>query len=425
MPNSSGVYWYLTAADQILYIGKAKNLRTRLRSYRHLSHLPPHLKTTLNQAVALGYLTTQSEVQALLLEAELVRLHQPLGNLLLKDDKSFLYLALTKEVFPQLITLRQSDIALPPRPVSRLFGPYPSSSQARALMRLARQIFPYCSATVQDKRLHRACFYYHLDLCPGACLSLISPSKYQHQIRSLNLFLQGRHGYLSRSLKQRINRLASLKQFEAAAKLKSQYELLNTSLRINRLPHEVSLPTLIEQFAPAPLDRLRYTLDKLIHLPVGYPLHRVEMYDIATLSGQGTTAAMVVYQDGQLDRSAYRHFHIAGFTQADDLGSLKQVISRRFNHPKWPFPNVLMVDGGTPQLKAIAKLVPSGIITLALAKRPDRLVYFYSKNHHPTIATLPLKAGDPHTRLLVNLRDEAHRFARRLHLKARDQSLFI
>src|SRR3989338_10454821 len=167
LPKQPGVYWFLTNKI-VIYVGKAKNLKQRLNSYRQLARLDPKTKLMLDTADQVKFKALDSEIEAILTEASLIKLYQPRFNLILKYDKSPVYLLITKEVYPCVLTTRQKGT----------FGPFSSARTLRLILERLRHIFPYCDNPEAD----RACFYYHLRLCPGACLKLISPADYRLHI---------------------------------------------------------------------------------------------------------------------------------------------------------------------------------------------------------------------------------------------------
>ena len=168
VPATPGVYWFMQSG-KVIYVGKAKNLKNRLNSYCQLARLDPKTKLMLQTADRLKFKTLTSEIEAILTESQLIKLYQPRFNLILKDDKSPVYLTITKEAYPRILITRQTGT----------FGPFSSSRTLRQILERLRHIFPFCNASPAQKMHHQACFYFHLNLCPGACTGIITPKDYQ------------------------------------------------------------------------------------------------------------------------------------------------------------------------------------------------------------------------------------------------------
>lgn len=408
MPSSPGVYWFLNADNQVLYVGKAKNLNHRLRSYSHTKQLLPKTKQLVQQTTSVHYQELDNELTALLIEAELIRTYQPTYNVLLKDDKSPLYIIITKAAFPQVYAVRKTELTTK-GPLLRSFGPFPSTRQVKKVLTLARKLFPWCNAKKTNPP--KACFYHHLNLCPGVCINSISTSAYKATIRQLMLFLEGKHKRIINALTKQLMQAAKTQDFETAAQLKTQIEAITYVVTHYRSTQTHPLPQLTQDVNQERLIDLKRLL-KQSQIPIT-TLNRIEMYDVATLSGQSSTASMVVAENGQLNPGEYRHFTINTITKVDDFAMMKQAISRRLKHREWPFPDLIVVDGGKPQIQAVKSILTTAIPLIGLAKKPDRFILPIAPK---TYKTIPIQdQTQPAAQLLIQLRNEAHRFARRLH----------
>lgn len=404
-PHQPGVYWFLDKTNQVIYVGKAKNLNNRLKSYALINQSSPKTAIMLQERKTTKFKLTDSEFDALLLEAELIKTYQPRFNILLKDDRSKLYLNFTKEIFPRILLSRKSGD----------FGPYPSSRQLTQILKILRPLFPYCDHPQSGK----ACFYYHLQLCPGACIGKISPDAYQQNINNLKLILKNKKTTLLRRLKQQLKLAVSKKEFESAAVCRDQISHLQTLAQV-KFPSPSILPALTEDKLQEQILHLRHLLKKFISLPAGYPLTRIEAYDISSLQGSNPTGSMVVFINAQPAADQYRHFKIKSLTTPNDLGMLKEVLARRVKHQEWGIPNLILIDGGLNQVKTALAAIPWNIPIVGLAKHPDRLIYLQGSTLK--VIKHPLPAHDPGTFLLQHLRDESHRFAKRLHTHLRLQA---
>lgn len=385
-PTRPGVYWFL-AKKTVIYVGKAKNLKNRLGSYRQLARLNPKTKLMLNSADRVKFKVLDSEIEAILTEGRLIKLYQPRFNLILKDGKSPVYLTITKAVYPRLLTTRQTGT----------FGPFASARTLRQILERLRRIFPYCDRPAGG----RACFYFHLGLCPGACVEAIAPADYKKNINNIRLFFQNKKKRLVSGLNQDMLALAKNQEYEKAKTIKNQLEALAGFWQARLMPLE--LPRLNPGHVELELKQW-----------FGFPVARIETYDISNLSGTNPTGAMVVAVKGKIAKAQYRLFNIRGLASPNDPAMMAEMLKRRFQHPEWGRPDLIVVDGGKTQIQAVKKVIPAGIPVIGLAKKPDRLV--------GSQKTLDLNTAAG--RLLIRLRDEAHRFGRKQHLRLRSQALF-
>ena len=413
-PLKPGVYWFLNKSGKVIYVGKAKNLKHRILSYRKVTADAIRTQTMLTRAVKLKWRPTDSEWEALLVEAELIKLHQPHYNVLLKDDKSPLYIIFTKEDYPRVLTARRQDVS------GDYYGPYPSGWQAKRLLSWLRHLFPFCNATLTQKRKHEACFYYHLKLCPGACVGQISPTAYRQSLTKLKLLLSGKKKTLIRELKKEIRELSRDQKFEQAIEVRDQLTAL--TMTTPSLPGpELNLPILESDRHLDQTKHLRHLLKPIAALPSDYQLSRIEAYDISNLQGRQATGSMVVFINGRPAKEEYRLFKIRTVPAANDPAMIKEVIARRVKHREWGLPNLMIIDGGRTQLTAAISVLPWDIPIVGIAKHPDKLVV-YNRNSHK-FERLSLPSQNPATKLIQALRDESHRFAKKYHHKLRAQLL--
>lgn len=414
-PKEPGVYWYLDKKGQVLYVGKAKNLKNRILSYRKLTDDSVKTKQMLSKAKKIKYKTTDSELEALILEAKLIKLYQPFYNLRLTDDKSPLYIYLTSTPFPHVKTGRKEHLQKYKIAKNNCFGPYPSGFQSKQVLKFLRSVFPFCNATENQINQRQACFYSHLGLCPGACKGEITVKNYLKNIKNLKLFLRGQKKSVIRFLKIELKNATQLKDFEQAIILRDRILALEALSGSTSKP-ELNLPNLEHDELQNKISQLQKILRLHASLPKNYPLKRIEAYDVSNLEGQQATASMVVFIDGQPSPSDYRKFQIKTLKTPNDPAMLKEALSRRLNHPEWGIPNLIVIDGGLTQLKSALATVTWHIPIVSIAKNPDRLLI------SPTLKLL-LKPHHPATKLLLHLRDESHRFARNYHLKLRSKHL--
>lgn len=364
--------------------------------------------------------TTDSEFIALLVEAELISLHQPPFNSALKDDKSRQYLYLTTERFPQLKPIRGKELSQRSIQKKHVFGPFSSGFRAKHIISSLRKAFPFCSATATDKKNGKACFFYHLGQCPGACVGTIPASEYQKTITNLRLFLRGKNRLVIKRLQQKMDQASAQQNFEQAAQYRDQLHILSRLSRQRPSGPDLQLPTLSSDIADEKLLRLRQLLRQHTALPATYPLNRIEAYDISNTNGTNPTGSMVVFTQGTPDPAQYRRFKIKTLNTPNDVGMLKEVLTRRQRHSDWPTPNLIIIDGGKNQLKAAISVIKWSIPITSIAKHPDRFLI-------PTVTlgeihTIQLKPTNPATHLIQHIRDESHRFAKNYHKHLRQKA---
>ncbi|MEK7138131.1 MAG: excinuclease ABC subunit UvrC [Patescibacteria group bacterium] len=412
LPQTPGVYIMKGAKGEILYVGKAVNLRRRVSSYFLRSH-DYRLEKLVSLIKKIDHQKTDTGLEALILESELIKKHQPPYNVLEKDDKSFLYVEITKEKFPRVLLIRGKDLheKSPSSHNSKFlihnskrYGPFTSSSSLRKALKIIRRIFPY--STHDSKTLlasgytlnpsSRPCFDFSIGLCPGTCIGAISQKDYAKTIRNIKLFFSGKKHQILKSLEKEMKQASKELEFEKAEKVRRQ---------IFALKH-------IEDTAF--ISDSSYSL--LASGQTLNPTFRIEGYDISNISGTSAVGSMVVFVNRKPDKNEYRKFKIKTVKGPDDTGMLREVLSRRFEHKEWPFPNLILIDGGAGQVNA-AKFVLAEykikIPVFGIAKGPER-------KRNDIIGILPKGVNK---KTLIQVRDEAHRFAVSYHRKLRSKNL--
>lgn len=340
LPDSPGVYFFKKGRS-ILYIGKATSLRDRVRSYFNhqvAGARGPIIVGMVEEATSVTYRETDSVLEAVILEAELIKKYQPRFNSREKDNKSFYYIVITEENYPRVLMVRGRSLENDKNDfkIKRLFGPFPSGSELKSAMGMVRKIFPFRDKCLPDNG--RPCFNRQIELCPGVCTGEITRGDYSKQIRNIELFLFGKKKSVINRLKKDMSSLASGQRFEEAERVKR---------KIFALEHIQDVSLIKRESIVSPnLDRGENKI------------FRIEAYDVAHQSGTNNVGVMVVVENsqngGEVNRGEYRKFKIRGDYPADDLRSLREVLERRMNHPEWRFPDLIVVDGGKLQL-AVAK----------------------------------------------------------------------
>ncbi len=379
--------------------------------------------TTL--ATQLKYLELGSELEALLTEAELIRIYQPPFNILLKDDKSSVYLQVTKETFPKVLVTRKPKQGTKHNVV---LGPFASATQLKEVLKIARKIFPWCSKTRKD---NKPCFYYHLNLCPGVCIDRVSANEYQSQINELILFLKGKKKTVNQRLKIKMKQAVSTENFELAGKIRDQLKLIELVTKQSyHLQPQLITPQLQNQVSSDGIVYLQNILAEHLHLPKQLPLTRIEGYDVSNTQGTNATVSMVVFINGKPSSTYYRLFNIKTLDTPNDFAMMQEAVTRRQQHLEWGTANLTVLDGGKGQIKSVLKVWSHNTPIIGLTKNPDRLTIpllnyqQLQQNRQTTLkqlkyAVIKLNSNHPTLKLLQQVRDESHRFAQKQHKKLR------
>ncbi|MEK7470809.1 MAG: GIY-YIG nuclease family protein [Patescibacteria group bacterium] len=420
LPKSPGIYIF-SVENTIIYIGKANSLVNRVLNYFG-PNLETKTKTMVGIARSLSFIKVNSEFEALLLEAALIRKYQPQYNIISKDDKHALYIQITDDEFPRVIAVRK-PITNNRSPIT-IFGPFPNSTNVARVLKTLRRIFPYSDhGAVSGKLGKRGCIYSHIGLCNPCPNEIVNSTKYLvlrkiylKNIRRIKSILSGKIDSIKNELIREMRILSKNENYEDALEVKRHLEKLEyiTSPRIDAEMF-MENPNLYE-------DQRKLEIKELKKLLVNCKLKienctRIECYDIAHLSGTFPTASMVTFINAEADKSLYRHFKINPKTGGNDYGSMKEVARRRMRHfADWGTPNLIIVDGGLGQVKSFTSILYSNVVKIpvvGIAKNPDRLI----------IGDQKIKLQGAVLQLISRMRDEAHRFSRHLHHKLLVKSL--
>lgn len=400
LPQNSGVYLFKNKNGQVIYVGKALNLKNRISSYFQKNFIADKTKLLVEEIEYLETIQVDSEIEALILEAKLIKKFQPHFNSQLKDDKDYLYILVTKEDYPAVLTGRKQDLFK----AKDYFGPFPSANAAKSTLRFLRKVIPFRVNCRPNS--NRGCLGYHIGLCPGVCAGVISRKDYQKQIFKVKKFLNGDSQKLIKELKNEVKAYSKNLEYEKAAEIQNKVRAIEHITKpIESVEKYLSGPNILE-------SRYQTQMDDLVKdLNLKTKLHRIECYDISNTSGTNATGSMVVLIDGQTARSEYRKFKIKTIKSINDPAMMEEVLNRRF-HNDWELPNLIIVDGGKTQLGAGLKVLQRlnlSIPIVGLAKKLEEL-YLPGKT-----STIRFKSGAPALLLLQRIRDEAHRFAISYH----------
>ncbi len=400
LPKTSGVYLFYSGKE-LIYIGKAINLKERARNHFQQPSYRDNLFIT--QVDRIGYIETNSEVEALLLEAQLIKQHMPKYNVLWKDDKKYFYVAFSpaESGLPYLFLTHQKI-----EQKTEFIGPFIEGKALKKVLKFLRKPFPYYSA---KKHPRVKCMYCHLDLCPGPTPDAVA---YKKDIKRLILILKGQRSRVLSDLRKEMAQLAKNQDFEAAGHVRDRMVALQ---RI--MDHTHVIENSYQTGKPEALESLRRIIGS------EQPILKVECYDISNIQGKQATGSMVVSVNGMIEKSQYKKFRIRMKQEPNDIAMLKEVFTRRLTHPEWGYPQVMLIDGGIAQLNAAITIKnehpeTQSIRVISIAKGKREL--FIEGQPQP----IPLKhlPQDVYN-LIVHMDDEAHRFAVSYHTKLRKKNL--
>jgi excinuclease ABC subunit C len=395
LPVSPGVYWFLDDTRKPIYIGRATNLRSRVASYFSTSNKRGEwIAKMVSSAKFISFEMTETVLESVIVEANRIKQFAPKYNTDLKDNKSFAYIAVTKEAFPRFVFVREREVtetafSSTTKKYRRFYGPYTSKKNAEIVLKIARKIFPFHSSSILSEK---GCLHFQIGLCPGPYAGAISRSEYRRNIRNVEYILRGQRSRLLATLEKEMIALAKEGKFEEAAKRRDE---------LFALRHIRDTALLGERRGDSEIDDA-----KLV----------VEAYDISHISGDFSVASMVVFRGEKPEKEAYRKFNIKTIQGIDDIAMMREVLTRRLRHSNWGMPDVIVLDGGATHLAMAEKLfedlsVSKSVGLLAVAKGPTRnkVDVYASKRFVPNFTIVRDR------RFLETVREEAHRFAITFH----------
>ncbi len=393
IPDAPGVYFFMRGRN-VLYIGKATSLRDRIRSYfsRDLIEArSPLIAAMAEGATGIKWQECGSVLEALILEANLIKKHQPPYNTDEKDDKSFNYLVITKEDFPRILVVRGRELfqKWDSKMIVKTFGPFPQGGSLKEALKIVRKIFPFrdtCTPCRTSDVLHKCkpCFNWQIGLCPGVCSGEVSKAEYASIVKHIATLFSGNFKGLKRQLAAEMKRASATEDFEHAGVLRRQITALEHIRDVSLIKND-----------------MRITTGRGI---------RIEAYDVAHTGGSETVGVMTVVENGEAEKGAYRKFTIRTVGN-DDPAALKEMLARRLEHTEWQLPRLVVVDGGTAQVRTAQKVLSSAGIEIPVvgvvkneAHKPERLIG-------------DARSAKLYEKEIVLANAEAHRFAIGWHRK--------
>lgn len=429
LPASPGVYFHKNAAGEIIYVGKAAVLKNRVRQY--FQHSKKDIKTAalVAEIADTDWIVVDNEMDALFLESEMIKRYKPKWNILLRDDKAVSYVRISMQEEVPYVSFTRNPLD----DKATYVGPFYGKSAVEKAVRMLRKIFPYYIRPYTGKKTLDT----DLGLTPGIEIGKSTPKDYKRNLRKLIKYLEGGKEKLLKELEKTMQKAAANEDYELAAEARDQLRGLK------ELKKKIVFSD--KEFLDISSDQALNQLKELLNL--AEPPRRIEGYDISHQSGADTVGSMVVFINGAAVRNEYRKFKIRTSSN-DDLKSMKEMLSRRLKHKDWAFPDLIILDGGKTQVKAILPLVKpyhipvigrdksgdhskSAGVRLVIPRYPEKIES--TKQESGGLKTelitpektateedfelehLSLPAGSHIARLIARVDEEAHRFAITYH----------
>lgn len=457
LPKTAGVYlFYEKTLDPKryalapIYIGKAINIKSRVKNhfypvkYREAVISPeaklfnrvnqPSYRNNLfiQKVRQIRYIETGSEIEALILEAKLIKQHQPKFNVVWRDDKNYFYVAIAKNsqkipyVYithqPKKVSGIKYKVSIIQNtkykiPNTRYIGPFVEGNALKKMLKYLRRVFPFYTKSAHSRN---ACTWCHLDLCPGPNPNL---ADYKNNVKKLALILRGKQKTVLFSLRKEINVLARDNKFERAASVRDKMLAIE---RILEHAHVIENNKAADDW-----QKTQVMLQEILEMKNA--ISKIECYDISNIQGKNAVGSMVVFVNEKPDKSQYKKFKIKMKQEPNDIAMIKEILTRRLKHPEWPYPDVILIDGGIAQLNIGIKTKNQISLNLELSQFREKIknikiisiakgrqeLFIENQKKPIPLKNLPQEIYN----LIKHLDDEAHRFAINYHKKLRRKSL--
>jgi len=410
LPDAPGVYLFKKSND-ILYIGKATSLKDRVKSYFSndlMETRGPLVLDMVFKADKIDFIKTDSVLEALILESELIKKNQPKYNTKEKDDRSYNFVVITDEDYPRVLIERGRNLEKiqdSRLKIKEKFGPFTNGSQLKEALKIVRKIFPFrdrCSVQTSKilnlKSNPRPCFNYQIGLCPGVCIGTISKNEYAKTIKNIELFFEGKKKIILKDLEKEMVFLAKKHEFEKAGEIKK------TIFALNHIQDVALIKS--ENFSGKRSDLGERKI------------FRIEAYDIAHMGGKNTVGVMTVMENGKINKNEYRKFKINKSSQ-NDIAGLEEMLERRLTHEEWLFPQIIVVDGGKAQIKIareVLQKIGQNIPVVSVVK---------DEHHRPKAVLGDRIIASKYSNDILLANSEAHRFAINYHKNLRRRSFLL
>ncbi|HZW60938.1 MAG TPA: GIY-YIG nuclease family protein [Candidatus Babeliales bacterium] len=412
LPKSPGVYLFKDSQGTVIYIGKAKSIKKRVASYFKKNQTDWKVNSLINDYATIDCIVTSTEHEALLLEAQLVKDHQPKYNTLLKDGQPFLYIMLTKTPLPTLKLVRNK------KEKGTFFGPFLQKAPARSAYQYLINTF---RLKLCNQEIENGCLDYHLDLCAGNCMPSFDSQDYLFRLGLAVDALKKDHRGFLKKLKSKILEYNLQLAFEKSKHLHTyveNFDSIFTTLKARFSPRKFEdavASTLMPRSFIAPVDA-DFAIQLQEFLKLDKPFHTIDCFDISHFQSQQLVGSCVRFKDGKPDKNNFRRFNIKTLSEQNDYAALQEVVSRRYKAPD-SLPDLIVIDGGKGQLSAAKAVLPAHVACISLAKREETI---FSEQYPEGIK---LDLNTQIGRLLIALRDYAHHFAITFHRLRRKKSI--
>ena len=414
LPASPGVYFHKNKESEIIYVGKAAVLKNRVRQYFHHDEKDPKTEALKKEIYDTDWIVVDTEMDALFLESEMIKRYMPKWNILLRDDKTVSYIRIDMNSEVPFVSMTRQPLG----DNATYIGPFYAKLPVKRALRILRKVYPYYEKPYDGKKSLNT----DLGLTPGIEINKTTPKEYKKSLRRLIRYLEGDREKIIKELKTEMEFEASHENFERAAELRNEY------LGLLGLKNKIIFSD--KEFLDISSDRALKELETLFHLKT--PPKRIEGYDISHQSGKDVVASMVVFTNGVSDRSEYRKFKLHK-QQNNDTESLKEVLTRRLKHKEWSFPDLILLDGGIPQVSAVFDILKENNCIIPLLGRDKsgdhsksagvKIIIPVEDKDGLHFHLKSLKQDSHIARLIARIDEESHRFAITYHTLLKRKSL--
>lgn len=405
LPAAPGVYFHKNQAGEIIYVGKAAVLKNRVRQYFHSDLKDPKTEALKEEIFDTDWIVVDTEMDALFLESEMIKRYKPKWNILLRDDKTVSYVRIDmKSEVPYVSITRQ-----PLDDKATYVGPFYAKNTIKTALRILRKVFPYYDKPYNGKKTLNT----DLGLTPGIEIGNTTKAEYKKSLRKLIRYLEGDRQKIIKDLEKEMKTEATLNHFEQAAVLRNQL------FGLQGLRKKIVFSD--KEFLNISSDQALKQLQKILSLE--HPPRRIEGYDISHSQGTNVVASMVVFTNGVSDRAEYRKFKLKN-QRNNDFANMNEILTRRLKHKEWATPDLILIDGGKPQLEAVKDtLASTGIPYIGLAKELETIVVPSKEPNNSNYIEINITNNSHIIKLLQRIRDESHRFAITYHRLLRGKSM--
>ncbi|HTM06711.1 MAG TPA: GIY-YIG nuclease family protein [Patescibacteria group bacterium] len=409
--HTSGIYLFKNGEGDVLYIGKAKDLHDRVKSYFLKQDSDWKIAGLLKEYVTIETIKTNTEIEALLLEAELIGQHKPKYNTLLKEGDPFVYIFISKDMVSDMTIVRVK------KQKGLYFGPFLYKQDARNAVTFLKNTFRLNRC---NKHIENGCLQYHIGTCAGTCRKDFDPDEYQFKMQLALDVLQGDMKNFIHSLQQKIKEYSAALAYEKARNmqkyidnLEAIFATLKTKFSLEKYADQIisvlSPKKLVDTIPDNIAEELR------LFLGVPKPIHTIDCFDISHFQSQEIVGSCVRFKDGYPDKNKFRRFMIQSLKQQNDYVALQEIVTRRYKTEE-DLPDLILIDGGKGQLSAVQQVLTS-VKIVSLAKKEERL---FGENFPEGVHLDP---HQPVGKMLIALRDYAHHFAVSYHQLRRRKSV--